>query len=103
MTDKDKSMREAYEKWFANMAVHNPEIYKWGALWICWQDAWQAGLSARIPEGWKLVPVAWRYKDTRGYWRYVGYKADYSPPLSLKPEKLYAAPDCGGKMKEGGK
>ena len=38
-------------------------------------------------------PVAWRYKDSRGHWRYRGYKANFDVEYSiLKPEPLYATP-----------
>lgn len=37
-------------------------------------------------------PVAWRYKDSRGHWRYVGSRPEKVYDKYLKPEPLYASP-----------
>ena len=100
MTDKDKAILEAFEKWFAEQSVHNPDLYKWGALWICWQDAWQAGLSARIPEGWQLVPV--EPTEEMCLEGDTGILDDCNSDEIYKA-MLSAALDCGGKLKEGWK
>jgi len=34
--DKQK---EDYEKFFAEQSIHDPDLYKWGALWVFWQAA----------------------------------------------------------------
>ena len=35
-------------------------------------------------------PVAWRYKDARGHWRYTGTRPGLEHAI-LKPEPLYAS------------
>jgi len=48
-------------------------------------------LSLPEPEG--AEAVAWRYKDSRGHWRYRGYKPNFDVEYStLKPERLFAHP-----------
>ena len=39
----------------------------------------------------QAVPVAWRYKDSRGHWRYCGKRPDPGSDYLLHPEPLYAA------------
>ena len=78
MTDKDKEMREDYEKWFAGQLVHNPDLYKWGALWICWQDAYQAGLSARVPD------CTWSEDDEGNWVTTCGCNVSLSPKEYMK-------------------
>ncbi len=52
MTDKDK-VRKAFEKWFVKYYPNEMEGLIVSASWA----AYQAVLSARIPDGWQLVPV----------------------------------------------
>ena len=43
-------------------------------------------------------PVAWRYKDSRGHYRYCGYKTGFDTEHSLlKPISLYALTSKGTK------
>ena len=39
-------VRANYEKWFAKQSIFNADLYKWGALWTCWKDAYKAGFFA---------------------------------------------------------
>jgi hypothetical protein len=41
-------------------------------------------------------PVAWRYKDSRGNWRYVGNKPNLELHPILEPLPLYAHPAAHG-------
>lgn len=45
------------------------------------------------PERNDCEPVAWRYKDGRGHWRFVrAGRPGYCPPAIVQPEPLYTAP-----------
>jgi len=53
-------------------------------------DALSAALAQPEPE-----PVAWRYQDARGHYRYRKYVAGFDVEYAiLKPVPLYAAPVC---------
>lgn len=68
---------EFYEAdWLKHLHVNNASI------------AGEAELAKPEPE-----PVAWRYTDARGHYRYRGYKAGFDKEYSiLKPELLYLHP-----------
>ena len=51
MTDQ---MREEYDNWFDKQSISNPDLYKWGALWQCWQSAC-ASMQAKLDEANKEI------------------------------------------------
>jgi hypothetical protein len=52
-----------------------------------------AAASQRTEQQAGAEPVAWRYKDARGHWRYRGYVPNFDVEYSiLKPEPLFAHP-----------
>ncbi len=58
-------------------------------------EGWLAASKFKAEEARAAVPlesVAWRYKDARGHWRYVGpHGLDERSARILKPEPLFAA------------
>lgn len=56
-------------------------------------DAWNRRASLPLPAAGQ-EPVAYRYKDARGHWRYVGapLTKGWDFPQNLNHEPLYAAP-----------
>jgi len=55
-----------------------------------WVQALPTAAPAPVAQG---EPVAWRYQDSRGHYRYVSHKPDtnWSPPDILKPIPLFTA------------
>ena len=41
-------LKKQYETFFDEQAVHQPDLYKWGALWVFWQAAYQAGIASNV-------------------------------------------------------
>ena len=109
MTDKDKSMREALAKVWQDWAdSHKPPpntMTLGDTRHLSFETrkavffGYQAGLSARIPEGWQLVPV--EPTEEMCLEGDAGILDDCNSDEIYKA-MLSAAPDCGGKLKEVG-
>ena len=54
MDKPSDDVRAGYEAFFAEQIIHNADLYKWGALWVFWQAAYQAGIASK-QDGWISV------------------------------------------------
>jgi hypothetical protein len=57
----------------------------------CAIEAWERARAALAAPGQAPQPVAWRYQDARGHFRYRAYKPGFDVEYAiLKPAPLYA-------------
>jgi hypothetical protein len=98
MAENTNTERAKFEKWaLENRLGEYTEqmgfrFFDAGDGYPSWK-AWQARASVSLPAAGQ-EPVAYRYKDARGHWRYVGapLTKGWDFPQNLHHEPLYAAP-----------
>ena len=76
-----------FEAWFAQK-----DMAHLGTKQLA-RDAYAAGMAEAAQPQQAAQPVAWRYEDARGHFRYRGYVPNFDVEYAtLKPIPLFAAP-----------